>query len=403
MASQLLTTFLTLLVAGALHYGFWRGMFVATQCSARVRRWSAGYLVISCLSVPLTIWLPRLGLSAIGRRVVWFSMPSMAVVGLTCLAMLFIKAPLWLGRFAQRITRQRTGATAVPTDAVLTRRQLFTRATSGAAAVAGTLAVARGVANARGEHIIERLEVTLPGLPRALDGFRIVQLSDLHVGLTIAQDFVQRVVDRANALQPDLVVLTGDLVDGKVHELRDDIAPLAQLHARHGVYAITGNHEYYSGADAWVAHLETLGIRFLRNQRVTIGDAKASFDLAGIEDRSAHHYAGHRADLSAAIAGRDPTRAIVLLAHQPRQAHEAAARGLPLVLSGHTHGGQIWPWHLLVWIQQGGLISGRYQLQATTLYVNRGCGYVGPPVRLGAPLEIAEITLRSPEIAREQP
>jgi hypothetical protein len=403
MASQLLTTFLTLLVASALHYGFWRGMFVATKCSARVRRWSAVYLVISCLSVPLTIWLPRLGLSAIGRRVVWFSMLSMAVVGLTCLAMLFMKSPLWLGRAARWFAQRRTATAVAPDQAALTRRQLLTRATSGAAAVAGTLAVARGVANARGEHIIERIEVTLPGLPRALDGFRIVQLSDLHVGLTIAQDFVQRVVDRANALQPDLFVLTGDLVDGKVHELRDDIAPLAQLRARHGVYAITGNHEYYSGADVWVAHIETLGIRFLRNQRVSIGDDNASFDLAGIEDRSAHHYAGHRADLHAALAGRDPNRGIVLLAHQPRQAHQAAALGLPLVLSGHTHGGQIWPWHLLVWIQQGGLISGRYQLQATTLYVNRGCGYVGPPVRLGAPLEIAEITLRSPEIVREQP
>ena len=396
MKSQIITTLLTSLFASVLHFGVWRGVFVRTKCSRRVQRWAGGYLVISCLSVPVTIWTARLGYSHIGKHLAWFAMPSMAVVGLTALALIIFKTPLLLAKLSQRVQRKVQQRPPVPaSEADITRRQLLTRATSGVAVLAGTSAVGSGMASALGQHTIEKLDVTLPGLPRALDGFRIVQLSDLHIGLTIDRAFVQRVVDRANALAPDLIVLTGDFVDGSVAEIAADVAPLAQLHARHGVYAITGNHEYYSGADAWVAHFESLGIHYLRNRRVSIGSAQHSFDLAGIEDRSARRYTGPRDNLTAALANRDPSRALVLLAHQPRQAREAATLGVPLVLSGHTHGGQIWPWHYLVKLQQGGLLAGRYQLDATTLYVNRGCGYVGPPVRIGAPLEIAEITLRS--------
>jgi predicted MPP superfamily phosphohydrolase len=248
---------------------------------------------------------------------------------------------------------------------------------------------------ARGEHEVVDVEVPLAKLPRALDGFTIVQLSDLHTGMTIDRSFVQRVVDRANALSPDLIALTGDLVDGKVEDLRDDVAPLAALRARHGIYAVTGNHEYYAGADPWIAEITRLGARFLRNELVTIGAGDASFDLAGVDDHSADGYPGHGEDLEAATAGRDPARALVLLAHQPRQVRRAAKFGVDLQLSGHTHGGQIWPWHYIVRIQQGGLLAGRYQHGDTTLYVTRGCGYWGPPVRLGAPLEITRVILRS--------
>jgi hypothetical protein len=246
---------------------------------------------------------------------------------------------------------------------------------------------------ARGEHEIIDVEITLPKLPKALDGFTIVQLTDLHVGLTIDRHFVQRVVDRTNKLSPDLVALTGDFVDGKVADLHEEIAPLAGLRAKHGVYAVTGNHEYYSGVEPWVKQISTLGVRYLRNERVVIGDDSASFELAGVED---HNAAGkHKEDLKAATAGRDPNRALVLLAHQPRQVKRAALHGVDLQLSGHTHGGQIWPWHYIVKLQQGGLLAGRYQHQATQLYVSRGCGYWGPPVRLLAPLEITRVILRA--------
>jgi predicted MPP superfamily phosphohydrolase len=292
----------------------------------------------------------------------------------------------WVGR---RIARR---GPVVPS---LSRRQFLTRITGGAALAVGGSSVAAGMFEARGEHETVDVEVTLPKLPRALDGFTIVQLSDLHVGMTIDRAFVQRVVDHTNRLAPDLIALTGDLVDGKVPDLRDDIAPLAQLRARHGVFATTGNHEYYAGADPWIAEITRLGARYLRNQRVTIGDGDASFELAGVDDYTAEGYPGHGEDLAAATAGRDPSRALVLLAHQPRQVKRAALHGVDLQLSGHTHGGQIWPWHYIVRLQQGGLLAGRYQHQGTQLYVTRGCGYWGPPVRLLAPLEITRIILRA--------
>lgn len=249
--------------------------------------------------------------------------------------------------------------------------------------------MARGMIEARGTHEIVDVEVHLDKLPQALDGFTIVQLTDLHVGLSIDRHFVQRVVDRTNDLAPDLIALTGDFVDGKVEDLRDEIAPLANLRAQHGVYAVTGNHEYYAGVDPWVAEISSLDVQYLRNKRVRIDNVRGAFELAGVDD-----YSGNE-DLVAATHGRDDNLALVLLAHQPRQVRRASKYGVDLQLSGHTHGGQIWPWHYIVKIQQGGLLGGRYEYGGTQLYVSRGCGYWGPPVRLLAPLEITRVILRS--------
>ena len=260
---------------------------------------------------------------------------------------------------------------------------------------AGTMNASRSRVAARATHEVVDVEIKLAKLPRGLDGFSIVQLSDLHVGPTIDRAFVQRVVDLANDLKPDLVALTGDIVDGKLATFKDGAAPLGGLRSRHGTFAVTGNHEYYSGADPWIAHLTSIGVKYLRNQRVTIGDGAASFDLAGVDDHSAHGFGrGHGEDLEGATTGRDPSRALVLLAHQPRQVRRAHKYGVDLQLSGHTHGGQIWPWHYLVKLQQGGLLGGRYEHEGTQLYVTRGCGYWGPRVRLFAPLEITRVILR---------
>src|SRR5262249_15144534 len=159
--------------------------------------------------------------------------------------------------------------------------------------------------------------------------------------------------DRVNSLDPDVVVITGDLVDGSVAALRDEVAPLAELRAKHGIFFVTGNHEYYSGVDEWIAELDRLGIRVLRNEHVRVGDGDNSFDLAGVDDWSASRFGGgHGPDLERALKGRDPGRELVLLAHQPKQIVEAAAKGVGLQLSGHTHGGQIFPWNFLVGIDQ---------------------------------------------------
>jgi predicted MPP superfamily phosphohydrolase len=214
------------------------------------------------------------------------------------------------------------------------------------------------------------------------------------MGPTIGRRFMEDLVRRTNALAPDLVAITGDLVDGTVDELADALAPLGKLRARWGVYFVTGNHEYFSGVEGWLAHLPTLGVRVLRNERVAIGAGGDTFDLAGIEDYSAANYPGYGADLPRALLGRDPARELVLLAHQPRQVLEAALHGVGLQLSGHTHGGQIWPWGWVVRLVQP-CVAGLARFRDTTLYVSRGAGYWGPPMRLAEPAEITRIRLRA--------
>lgn len=374
-------------ISAGIHAYLWLRLIRPAHLPHRWRRIATLALVLLWLSIPVTT-TSRMYAPGLASSLGWVALPWMALAGLTFVALVAIDIAHLIARVGHR-------AVVRPQTAALSRRQFLTRVTGGAALTVGSGSVAAGMLEARGEHQVVDVEVKLARLPRALDGFTIVQLSDLHAGMTIDRAFVQRVVDHANRLSPDLIALTGDLVDGKVEDLRDDVAPLGQLRARHGVFAVTGNHEYYSGADPWIAEISRLGARYLRNQRVVIGAGDASFDLAGVDDHTAAGWAGHGEDLSAALGGRDPSRALVLLAHQPRQVRRAALHGVDLQLSGHTHGGQIWPWHYIVRIQQGGLLAGRYQLGDTQLYVSRGCGYWGPPVRVLAPLEITRVILRA--------
>jgi predicted MPP superfamily phosphohydrolase len=189
-----------------------------------------------------------------------------------------------------------------------------------------------------------------------------------------------------------VVAITGDLVDGAVEHLREHVAPLANIKARHGVYFVTGNHEYYSGVDEWLQELGRMGIRVLHNERVSIGEGEDSFDLAGVDDHSAHH-PGHGPHVARALEGRDEKRACVLLAHQPRTVALAAEHGVGLQLSGHTHGGQIWPWSYLVYLQQP-FVAGLHRHGDTQVYVSCGTGYWGPPMRLGTRSELTKIVLR---------
>ncbi len=378
---------LGLAISGAFHFYVWARLVRRAQLPRRWHRSVTGLMVALWISIPITTWSRNVW-PELAATFGWVSLPWMALVGLTFVALVILDLAGLLVRLGRRAVKR-------PTEVSLSRRTFLARVTGGTALAVGGTSMARGMIEARGTHEIVDVEVTLAKLPAALDGFTIVQLSDLHVGMTIDRAFVQRVVDHANRLSPDLIALTGDLVDGKVDDLRDDIAPLGTLRAKHGVFAVTGNHEYYSGADPWIAEIGRLGVRYLRNQRVTIGEGEATFELAGVDDHSAHGWKGHGEDLDAAISGHDPRRALVLLAHQPRQVRRASQHGVDLQLSGHTHGGQIWPWHYIVKIQQGGLLAGRYQYADTQLYVTRGCGYWGPPVRLLAPLEITRIILRS--------
>jgi len=250
-----------------------------------------------------------------------------------------------------------------------------------------TLAVRNALAPVKVQHV----RVPLRALPSALAGFTIVQLTDIHVGPTIGRAFIEDLVQRTNALEPDVIAITGDLVDGSVAELGDAVRPLGELRARHGVFFVTGNHEYYSGADEWIAFLRALDIQVLRNERVSIEHEGAILDLAGVDDwESGQH--GHGRDLRKALEGRDTDRLVVLLAHQPKQIEEAAALGVDLQLSGHTHGGQIVPFNYLVKLQQP-YVAGLHDHGPTKLYVSSGTGYWGPPMRLGVAAEITRIEL----------
>jgi len=279
---------------------------------------------------------------------------------------------------------------ALPQDP---ERRLLLARTVGAAvgALSGLIGLA-GAANVARGFDVKRVRVPLARLPRAASGYSIVQMTDVHVGPTIGKDFVERIVRETNALAPDMVVITGDLVDGTVEQLADLVRPLGDLRARDGVFFVTGNHEYYSGADAWIAHLATLGVRVLRNERVAIRDA---FDLAGVDDASAHRMLpGHGQDVAKALEERDPARAVVLLAHQPKAFKEALRAGVDLQLSGHVHGGQMVPFNWLVRLDQP-FVSGLHLVERTWIYVSTGTGYWGPPMRVGPGAELTRIELVS--------
>ncbi len=249
-----------------------------------------------------------------------------------------------------------------------------------------------GLWNARRTAAVVVVEVPIRDLPASLHGFSIAQISDIHIGPTIQRGYLQAIVDAVNRLGVDMVAVTGDLVDGTVDELGRHVAPLAGLSSRHGTYFVTGNHEYYSGAQAWIIELRRLGVRVLMNEHVVLEHGDASLLVAGVTDYSAHHFdPSHRSDPQASLhAAPEHARIRVLLAHQPRSAAAAALAGFHLQLSGHTHGGQFLPWNFLVRLQQP-FTAGLHRLQDLWVYTSRGTGYWGPPKRFGAPSEITHL------------
>jgi predicted MPP superfamily phosphohydrolase len=271
------------------------------------------------------------------------------------------------------------------------RRLFLARWVGGLVGLAAVGLGGLGLANVLSAVAVKRVKVELAKLPLSASGYRIAMISDVHVGPTIGREFIEDIVRRINALKPDLIAIAGDLVDGSVADLGRLVEPLRDLRAKDGVFFVTGNHEYYSGVDEWVAFLPTLGIRVLTNERVAIGGPDG-FDLAGVEDLASRGFDGHAPDLPRALLGRDPSRALVLLAHQPKAIHEAERLGVDLQLSGHTHGGQLFPWKYLVGLDQP-YVAGLHEHGRAQVYVSCGTGYWGPPMRVGAPAEITELEL----------
>jgi len=269
----------------------------------------------------------------------------------------------------------------------------WARLQAGGVALLTALGVGLGLPGALRVPSVKRVSVPLARWPAALDGFRIVQITDIHIGPILDRRFAARLTEAVNALEPDLIAVTGDLVDGRVEHLYDEVAPFAELRARHGVFFVCGNHDFYSGVPGWVERVTELGMRPLRNEHVPIEHEGGVFDLAGVDDYRGDWRLGSTEDLPAALAGRDADRPVVLLAHDPSSFKGAAAAGVDFQLSGHTHGGQIWPFRWMVRLAVR-WVEGLHRLGESTLYVSRGTGFWGPPIRLGAPAEITELTLR---------
>lgn len=383
---------LTVLVGG--HRYLWVRLVRDTALPPRARRWATGAIWALALGLVVSLFvvrhLPRedafpLAFAAYS----WFG-----IFVTLCFLLLFTDAPRLLHWVAGRL-RLLPRRSEAPTDP--DRRAFIRRVTAGAVTVAGAGLYGLGVRNALADVEVHRLGVRLERLPKALDGFRIVQLTDVHIGPMIDGRFLEGVVEKANAERPDLVVITGDLVDGSPALIGDDVARLRGLRARYGTWFITGNHEYYSGAPEWIRFLDGLGIETLTNRRVVIGDkgpGGASFDLAGIPDRTGVRFVPeHRPDLAATLAGRDPDRELVLLAHRPNPIAEAADLGVGLQLSGHTHGGQFFPVPLLAPLVHPYVQGLHRHGDHTQIYVSPGTGYWGPPMRTMTAAEVTSLTL----------
>ncbi|HVE86348.1 MAG TPA: metallophosphoesterase [Myxococcales bacterium] len=336
-------------------------------------------LVLLFVSVPLGFVSTRAGPRWLGVPLWWVSHLWIGVFGLLLVSVLAGDVARWLWE-----------ALASPSAQAAQRA-----ARVEAAVVLGLLApaVAYGYRTARGPARIENVTVPIPGLGAGMAGLKVAQISDLHIGQTLDGRFLERVVEQVNALEPDVVAITGDLVDGSVARLREDVRPLGRLKAKLGVFYVTGNHEYYSGPAAWEGYVASLGITVLHNEHRVVRRGGDALVIAGITDHNGGAFGPeHQPRPDAAVAGAPEGVPRVLLAHQPRAAMDAAPFGYALQLSGHTHGGQIFPFMFFVRLQQP-VVSGLHKLAGMWVYTNRGTGYWGPPLRIGPAPEITSLTL----------
>jgi uncharacterized protein len=372
-------------IVGVIHLYFWLRLVRDTQLPFPYRPWASGALVILAACLPLPFLIGRRLPPEWTKLVVW---PAYVWMGF-----MFLLFVLLVATDLVRLVALVGAKVAAPEALDPARRTFLARLLGGTAGLGAGLVGVVAVRQALAPVEVKEVAVRLSRLAPASHGTTIVQLTDLHVGPTIGRAFVEDVVRRTNALSPDIVAITGDLVDGPVERLWEAVAPLGKLRARHGVFFVTGNHEYFSGVRPWLGALERLGIRVLCNERVPIGEGPRGFDLAGVHDYSADRLdREHRSDVARALEGCEPGRPVVLLAHQPRSVVEAARLGVALQLSGHTHGGQLWPFSVFVRLQQP-YVEGLHRHGDTQIYVSPGTGYWGPPMRLGTRAEITRITL----------
>jgi predicted MPP superfamily phosphohydrolase len=353
------------------------------------------YMLVTPLLTPLT-FLMRLGPtgSIWAEIIAWFTYINMGFFSMVLALLilrdlglgghaLYVKTAKWLSGLDQG--HRTVGAT--PAYDPSRRQFLINSVNWGVFGVAGILS-GYGLYEAQRKPILEEIEIPIPHLPPDLNNFRIAQFTDVHIGPTIKRRFVESVVNQINNLQADLIVCTGDMVDGSVPELRNDIEPVKDLYAPQGIFFVTGNHEYYSGAVPWIDEIQRLGMTVLMNEHRLLPYRNSKILVAGVNDFTAGQFiTAHASDPRKAMQGAETDAVKILLAHQPRNIFAAATAGYHLQISGHTHGGQYLPWSYLVTLTQP-YIAGLHRHDNTWIYVSRGTGYWGPPLRLGIPSEI---------------
>lgn len=382
-------------VLALMHFFVWARLVKDTTRPGRARWILSGLVVALAVLLMATLGLRGVVPSAIAwPGYLWF-----ALVAYLFLVLLVLEPIRWVLR--RRIRRRPTAAepaadttapeTTAEPDAV-NRRLFLARASAVAAGAVSVGVVGVGAATALGPPNVLHVPVRLRRLDPGLSGFRIAVVSDIHLGPLAGRAHTERIVRMINETSPDLVAIVGDLVDGTVAELGPAAEPLRDLHSREGTFFVTGNHEYFVDDTAsWLTELERLGVQPLRNENTVIRHGGAAFDLAGVNDIAGAERSDPP-DFDRALSGRDSARPTVLLAHQPVQVATAAQHGVDLQLSGHTHGGQMWPFHYAVRAVQPSL-AGLSAVGDTQLYVSRGAGFWGPPVRVGAPPDISVISL----------
>jgi uncharacterized protein len=389
-------------VLGLMHLYLWKRLIKDTTRPGRTRWILTVVLVALATLLIATLVLPRvIGVTESG----WLAWPGYIWFGLVVYLFLtlLVLEPirLVLHRWTKQKPRETTAAAATidpPADQraaspALNRRVFLARASAVAAGAASAGLVGVGAASALGPPNLLQLPVRLRRLDPAFNGFRIAVVSDIHLGQLSGRAHTERIVDMINGTAPDLVAVVGDVVDGTVEELGPAAEPLQDLHSREGTFFVTGNHEYFVEDPAsWLRELERLGVQPLLNENTVIRRGTAAFDLAGVNDVEGESRS-EPPDFDRALAGVDSSRPTILLAHQPVLVGEAAARGVELQLSGHTHGGQMWPFHYVVRAAQPAL-AGLSSVDGTQLYVTRGAGFWGPPVRIGAAPDITVLTLQ---------
>ncbi|MCV7420262.1 metallophosphoesterase [Mycobacterium yunnanensis] len=377
-------------ILASMHLYVWVRLVKDTTRPGRVRWLLSAFVVALALLLVATLALKGVVAPVIAWPVyLWFGL-----VAYLFLVLLVLEPIRWLLRRRIRRRPEPQAAPEAEPDAV-NRRLFLARASAVAAGAVSVGVVGVGAATALGPPNVLHVPVRLRRLDPALSGFRIAVVSDVHLGPLAGRAHTERIVRMINETSPDLVAIVGDLVDGTVAELGSAAEPLRDLHSREGAFFVTGNHEYFvEDTSSWLHELERLGVHPLRNENTVIRRGSASFDLAGVND-VAGASRSDPPDFDKALEGRDRARPTVLLAHQPVQVATAAERGVDLQLSGHTHGGQMWPFHYAVRAVQPSL-AGLSSVGDTQLYVSRGAGFWGPPVRVGAPPDISVISLQQP-------